>query len=53
MEFYKRKNMSIYSGDKKFERYHKAWEHVRKYGSRSCADEQKGRHGQGVQDHKI
>ncbi|TRZ87191.1 MAG: epoxyqueuosine reductase [Methanosarcinales archaeon] len=33
-ELFKRKNMSIYSWDKKFERHHKAWEHVRKYGSR-------------------
>ncbi len=33
-ELYGRRNMSIYSRDKKFERYHKAWEHVRKYGSR-------------------
>ena len=30
-----RKNMSIYSKDKKFEKYHKAWEHVRKYGSKT------------------
>ncbi len=34
-ELYDRRNMSIYSGDKKFERYHKAWEHVRRYGSKN------------------
>jgi epoxyqueuosine reductase QueG len=33
-ELYGRKNMSIYSKDKKFNKYHKAWEHVRKYGSK-------------------
>ena len=32
-ELFGRKNMAIYSKDKKFEKYHKAWEHVRKYGS--------------------
>lgn len=31
---FSRKNMSIYSKNKNFEKYHKAWEHVRKYGSR-------------------
>ena len=31
---FRRKNMSIYSGDEKFRKYHNAWEHVRKYGSR-------------------
>ncbi len=34
-ELFGRKNMSIYSKDKKFEKYHKAWEHVRKYGSKT------------------
>ncbi len=29
------KNVSIYSKDKKFEKYHKAWEHVRRYESKS------------------
>jgi epoxyqueuosine reductase len=33
-ELFGRKKMSIYSGDKRFEKYHRAWEHVRKYGSR-------------------
>jgi epoxyqueuosine reductase QueG len=33
-ELFGRKNMSIYSKDKKFEKYHKAWEHVRRYGSK-------------------
>jgi epoxyqueuosine reductase len=33
-ELFGRKNMSIYSKDKKFEKYHRAWEHVRKYGSK-------------------
>ncbi|NJD77851.1 MAG: epoxyqueuosine reductase [Candidatus Methanoperedens sp.] len=34
-ELFERKNMSIYSKDSKFEKYHMAWEHVRKYGSKS------------------
>ncbi len=34
-ELFGRKNMFIYSGDKKFEKYHRAWEHVRRYG---CKD---------------
>ncbi len=34
-ELFGRKNISIYSGDKKFEKYHRAWEHVRRYG---CKD---------------
>ncbi|CAG0988326.1 MAG: 4Fe-4S binding protein [Candidatus Methanoperedens sp.] len=33
-ELFDRKNMSIYSKNKKFEKYHSAWEHVRKYGSK-------------------
>ncbi len=33
-ELYGRKIISIYSGDKQFEKYHKAWAHVRKYGSK-------------------
>ena len=33
-ELFGRRNMSIYSKDKKFEKYHKAWEHVRRYGSK-------------------
>lgn len=33
-ELFGRKNMSIYSKDKKFEKYHRAWEHVRRYGSK-------------------
>ncbi len=33
-ELFRRKNMSIYSGNKKFEKYHRAWEHVRRYGSK-------------------
>jgi epoxyqueuosine reductase len=34
-ELFRRKNMAIYSTNKKFEKYHKAWEHVRKYGSKT------------------
>ncbi|KCZ72778.1 hypothetical protein ANME2D_01212 [Candidatus Methanoperedens nitroreducens] len=34
-ELFGRKNISIYSEDKKFEKYHTAWEHVRKYGSKA------------------
>jgi epoxyqueuosine reductase QueG len=33
-ELFGRKNMSIYSKDKKFAKYHRAWEHVRRYGSK-------------------
>lgn len=33
-ELFGRKNMAIYSDNKKFEKYHDAWEHVRKYGSK-------------------
>lgn len=33
-ELFWRKDMSIYSKDKRFEKYHRAWEHVRKYGSK-------------------
>ena len=33
-ELFDRKNMSLYSKDKRFEKYHNAWEHVRKYGSK-------------------
>lgn len=33
-ELYSRKNMSIYSTNKKYEKYHRAWAHVRKYGSK-------------------
>ena len=33
-ELFGRKNMAIYSKSKKFEKYHDAWEHVRKYGSK-------------------
>jgi len=40
-ELFKRKNMSIYSKDKKFERYHKAWEHVRNYGSKEKMESNK------------
>lgn len=32
-ELFGRKNMAIYSTNPEFEKYHKAWEHVRKYGS--------------------
>ncbi|MCZ7385170.1 MAG: 4Fe-4S binding protein [Candidatus Methanoperedens sp.] len=32
-ELFGRENMAIYSKSKKFEKYHNAWEHVRKYGS--------------------
>jgi epoxyqueuosine reductase QueG len=35
-ELFGRTNMSIYSKDKTFDKYHKAWEHVRKYGSKSA-----------------
>jgi len=31
-ELFKRKNMAIYTNNKKFEKYHNGWEHVRKYG---------------------
>lgn len=34
-ELFGRKNMSIYSKDRKFKKYHRAWEHVRMYGSKS------------------
>ncbi len=34
-ELFGRKNMSIYSKDRMFEKYHRAWEHVRMYGSKS------------------
>jgi epoxyqueuosine reductase len=33
-ELYGRRNMTIYSKNKKFDKYHNAWEHVRKYGSK-------------------
>lgn len=33
-DIYKRKDMSIYSRNNRFKKYHKAWEHVRKYGSK-------------------
>ncbi|MCZ7392814.1 MAG: 4Fe-4S binding protein [Candidatus Methanoperedens sp.] len=33
-ELFGRTDMSIYSKDKRFEKYHRAWEHVRKYGSK-------------------
>lgn len=33
-ELFGRKDMSIYSKDRKFDKYHRAWEHVRKYGSK-------------------
>jgi len=33
-EIFGRKNMSIYKDDKRFEKYHKAWEHVKRYGSK-------------------
>jgi len=33
-EVFGRKNMAVYSKDKKFEKYHRAWEHVRRYGSK-------------------
>jgi epoxyqueuosine reductase QueG len=33
-ELFRRTNMSIYSKDRTFDKYHKAWEHVRKYGSK-------------------
>ena len=33
-ELFGRKNVSVYSKDKKFEKYHRAWEHVRRYGSK-------------------
>ncbi|VVB85845.1 Epoxyqueuosine reductase [uncultured archaeon] len=37
-ELFGRKNISIYSDkNKKFEKYHRAWEHVRKYGSKERA----------------
>ncbi|MCE8422687.1 MAG: epoxyqueuosine reductase [Candidatus Methanoperedens sp.] len=32
-ELFGRKNMSIYKDNKRFEKYHRAWEHVRRYGS--------------------
>ncbi|HEY9247207.1 MAG TPA: 4Fe-4S binding protein, partial [Candidatus Methanoperedens sp.] len=34
-ELFGRKNMAIYLNDRKFEKYHRAWEHVRKYGSKN------------------
>ena len=34
-ELFGRNDMSIYSDEKKFEKYQKAWEHVRKYGSKN------------------
>jgi len=33
-ELFARENMAIYSKNQKFEKYHRAWEHVRKYGSK-------------------
>lgn len=33
-ELYNRKNLSIYTHNEKYEKYHRAWEHVRKYGSK-------------------
>ncbi len=33
-ELFGRKDMSIYTENKKFDKYHRAWEHVRKYGSK-------------------
>ncbi len=33
-ELFGRKNMAIYSTNPDFEKYHNAWEHVRKYGSK-------------------
>ncbi len=33
-ELFGRRNMSIYSENKNFEKYHRAWDHVRKYGSK-------------------
>ena len=33
-ELFARENTAIYSENKKFEKYHRAWEHVRKYGSK-------------------
>lgn len=33
-ELFNRRNMRIYSGDARFGKYHSAWEHVRRYGSR-------------------
>ncbi len=33
-ELFGRKNMAIYSKNKKFEKYRSGWEHVRKYGSK-------------------
>ncbi len=35
-----RKDMSIYSKDKRFEKYHRAWEHVKKYGSKNKTNDQ-------------
>ncbi len=34
-ELFGRKDIAIYSKDKRFEKYHRAWEHARKYGSKS------------------
>jgi epoxyqueuosine reductase len=33
-EFFNRKEMSIYTNNNSFEKYHQAWEHVKKYGSK-------------------
>lgn len=33
-ELYNRKDISIYTHDERYEKYHRAWEHVRKYGSK-------------------
>ncbi|MBM4240984.1 MAG: epoxyqueuosine reductase [Euryarchaeota archaeon] len=33
-QLFEREDMSIYSNDKGFRKYNKAWEHVRKYGSK-------------------
>jgi epoxyqueuosine reductase len=33
-EVFKRKDMSIYSDKEKFKKYHKAWKHVRRWGSK-------------------
>jgi epoxyqueuosine reductase len=37
-ELFERKNVLLYSSDKRFEKYHRAWEHVKKYGSKIHAD---------------
>jgi len=33
-KFFKREEVSIYSDDKRFNKYHQAWKHVRRYGTK-------------------